>query len=59
MEKKSLTSLTNTAGRSSAAKCPPEPARVKCFRLLPAATQARGGLKSSRGMSSTAEGMRT
>lgn len=59
LEKKSLTSRTNTSGRSSAAKCPPELARVKCLRLLPAATQALGGLKSSRGMSSTAVGTRT
>lgn len=59
LEKKSRTSLTNTSGLSSAAKCPPELARVKCLRLLPAAIHARGGLKSSRGMSSTAVGTRT
>ena len=59
LEKKSRTSLTNTAGLSRAAKWPPELARVKCFRLLPAATHARGGLNSSCGMSSTAVGTRT
>ena len=59
LEKKSRTSLTKTFGLSRAAKWPPEAARVKCLRLLPAATQALGGLKSSRGMSRTAVGTRT